>query len=91
MKSAGTPNQPSVAGARRRPVARPVFPGLRPLLMALLFGAIALFPASARTLAAGPDRLLRDDPNIPWQITADTIQRDLTHNRYSARGNVTIV
>ncbi len=59
---------------------------LLPILIALCFPT-ALFSEIK------PDHLLfgDDDPNIPWQITADEIEHDRTTLHYTAKGHVKIV
>ncbi len=59
----------------------------------VLFGTLVILFSwlPAHALSEPPAHLLQDDPNIPWHISADVIQRDLANDRYSAEGNVTIV
>ncbi|MFC1798224.1 LPS-assembly protein LptD [Thermodesulfobacteriota bacterium] len=63
------------------------------LRMMLFFVLVLLINISALPVFAisqVPEHLFRDDPNIPWHISADKIHRDLKNNRYSAVGNVVI-
>jgi LPS-assembly protein len=46
--------------------------------------------AFGQGIDGGVDRLLKDDPKQPWQITADEIGYDDRDGRYVAKGNVNI-
>jgi LPS-assembly protein len=56
-----------------------------------LCAALSAAPAvRAQDLSGGVDRFLENDPQEPWQITADEIRYDDRAKRYEAQGNVRI-
>ncbi len=82
------------AGTRYRPADRLIgqcVSAPRLFVLALLVVvALSVAPARGQDLGGGVDRLVKDDPQLPWQITADEISYDDRAQRYVATGNVRI-
>ncbi len=58
----------------------------------MVYGAVFLWLLSIQGVPAAslsPDRI-KGDPDIPWQISADTVSYDASDTTYHARGNVII-
>jgi LPS-assembly protein len=71
----------------KHPSTRYISGNLKILFILLAF--ISLIPSDLFALN-GTDRFKADDPDVPWNISADEISHDRNTNVYTATGNVVI-
>jgi LPS-assembly protein len=66
-------------------------PRISRLACFVIISAVFFFMVPSALFASGPqDRFKKDDPNVPWNISADEITHDRNTNIYTASGNVVI-
>jgi LPS-assembly protein len=86
--------QAATARVPPRAVRRPETRFSRPFHLALLMLVMGVLltggTARGQGLGGGVEGILENDPNQPWQITADEISYDDRARRYVAQGNVRI-
>ena len=56
----------------------------------LIFCYITIYSTTAYPVFAAQSEIFKDDPSIPWHITADEVSHDAKNDQYTASGNVII-
>jgi len=56
----------------------------------LIFCYITIYSTTAYPASVAQSEMLKDDPSIPWHITADEVSHDSKNDQYTASGNVVI-
>jgi LPS-assembly protein len=56
----------------------------------LIFGYITIYSSTTTPAFAAQSEIFKDDPSIPWHITADEVSHDTKNDQYTASGNVII-
>jgi len=89
MLSHHDPRNFTAPHARPAPPFPPILPTSIPLLFAvkILFLTLTLMVPS---VSAAADDVLKDNPDLPWHITADRLNYDDQAEQYIGEGNVTI-
>jgi len=89
MQRIGSWHKKHFSSARRMSTEKH-FPARLALIawFALLISTVSATPLALASQTG--DALFKDDPTVPWHITADEIQHDQKSGRYIAKGNVVI-